>query len=46
MAKTILTDDKTMQVNLFDQGMVEIESPVYKKIGIEITKLDVSLEDT
>jgi hypothetical protein len=46
MTKTILTDDKTMQVNLFDEGMVEIESPVYKKIGIEITKLDVSVEDT
>ena len=46
MGKTIHTKDKAVLVNLFDDGMIEIESSAYKEIGIEITKLDQTVHNT
>jgi len=42
MAKTLKTKDKTLEVTLFDDGMVEIESNLYEHIGIEIKRVDPS----
>ena len=42
MTRTIRTKDKTLEVNLFDDGMVEIESKLHEDIGIEIKRVDPS----
>lgn len=44
MSKTIKTEDKTLEVNLFDEGRMELESGLYKNIGIGIKRVDPSKE--
>jgi hypothetical protein len=46
MSKSIRTKDKSMQVELFDEGRAEIESPVYDKIGIEVEKINPFADET
>ncbi len=46
MGRTVETEDKTLKVNLFDDGMVEIESSVYKKVAIEVKTIDPTVDVT
>ena len=39
MSGKIKTKDKTLEVHLFDGGMVEIESELHKNIGIQVNRL-------
>ncbi|MFA5953605.1 MAG: hypothetical protein WC812_03355 [Candidatus Pacearchaeota archaeon] len=40
MVKVIKTKDRTLEVKLFNEGMIEIESPQLKNVSIEIRKVD------
>ena len=46
MSKTIRTKDNMLKVNLSDAGTIEIESPIYEKIGIEVKKLNPFVDET
>lgn len=42
MGKKIKTKDKKLEVTLFDEGIVEIESKLTRDIGIDIRPVDPS----
>jgi hypothetical protein len=46
LGKVTKTKDKTLEVHLFDNGSVEIESGLYKNIGIEIKRADPTKDVT
>lgn len=42
MSKTVRTTDKNLELHLFDDGVLEIESKIFKCLGIEVRRLDQS----
>lgn len=40
MTKLLKTKDKTLEVRLFDQGLVEIESSKFKDVAVEVKVVD------
>jgi hypothetical protein len=38
--KKLQTEDKRLEIRLFDDGLIEIKSPHHKKIGIYIRMVD------
>jgi hypothetical protein len=42
MGGKIKTKDGSLEVQLFDEGMVEVESALHRDVGIEIRRVDPS----